>query len=261
MHCPRLLRVGVLWLPSRPAAALLSSAPLSPPPAVAVCARPAASVSVRAFSSAAPSGPYGGISSSDPHRELKCGYDTPGSTFEDSIIKPEEQMADPTNRAFTYIISGGAAVAYASVARAAVHKFVQYLSASADVLALASVEVDIGNIQEGMSSTVKWRGKPVFIRHRTKKEIEAARADDAAHLRDPETDADRVQKPEWIVVVGVCTHLGCVPMNGAGDYNGWFCPCHGSHYDTAGRIRKGPAPLNLVVPQYKFLSDTKVLLG
>lgn len=170
-------------------------------------------------------------------------------------------MADPTNRAFTYFIQGSAAVCYASVARAAVHKFVSYLSASADVLALASLEVDIGNIQEGMSSTVKWRGKPVFIRHRTKKEIEAARADDAVPLRDAETDADRVQKPEWIVVVGVCTHLGCVPISGTGDYGGWFCPCHGSHYDMAGRIRKGPAPLNLIVPEYKFLTDTKVLLG
>lgn len=177
------------------------------------------------------------------------------------MIKPEEQMADPTNRAFTYFIQGSAAVCYASVARAAVHKFVSYLSASADVLALASLEVEIGGIQEGMSSTVKWRGKPVFIRHRTKKEIEAARADDAVPLRDAETDADRVQKPEWIVVVGVCTHLGCVPISGTGDYGGWFCPCHGSHYDMAGRIRKGPAPLNLIVPEYKFLTDTKVLLG
>lgn len=113
----------------------------------------------------------------------------------------------------------------------------------------------------GMSSTVKWRGKPVFIRHRTKKEIDAAVADDSQSLRDQETDAERVQKPEWVVVVGVCTHLGCVPINGAGEWGGWFCPCHGSHYDTSGRIRKGPAPLNLVVPQYKFLTDTKVLLG
>ena len=172
-----------------------------------------------------------------------------------------EHTADPTNRAFTYFIQGSAAVCYASVARAAVHKFVMYLSASADVLALASLEVDISAIPEGAASTVKWRGKPVFIRHRTKKEIEAARADDGVSLRDAETDADRVQRPEWIVVVGVCTHLGCVPINAAGDYMGWFCPCHGSHYDTAGRIRKGPAPLNLLVPEYKFLSDTKVLLG
>jgi ubiquinol-cytochrome c reductase iron-sulfur subunit len=200
------------------------------------------------------------ISPEDPDSEEKCGYDSVGS-FEESIMPQEDHLADPTNRAFTYFIQGSAAVAYASIARAAVHKFVQYLSASADVLALASLEVEIGGIQEGMASTVKWRGKPVFIRHRTAKEIEAARADDSAALRDNESDADRVQKPEWIVVVGVCTHLGCVPINAAGDWGGWFCPCHGSHYDTAGRIRKGPAPLNLVVPQYKFLSDTKVLLG
>lgn len=219
----------------------------------------------RCMSSASSSSPVSAtpfpVSPADPDSEAKCGYDTPGTIFEDTLIKPEEQMADPTNRAFTYFIQGSAAVCYASVARAAVHKFVSYLSASADVLALASLEVEIGNIQEGMSSTVKWRGKPVFIRHRTKKEIEAARADDAVAMRDAETDADRVQKPEWIVVVGVCTHLGCVPINGTGDWGGWFCPCHGSHYDTAGRIRKGPAPTNLVVPQYKFLTETKVLLG
>lgn len=217
---------------------------------------------VRSFSSApsTPATPFP-ISPNDPDSELKCGYDSPGNVLEETMIPPEEQMADPTNRAFTYFIQGSAAVCYASVGRAAVHKFVQYLSASADVLALASLEVEIGGIQEGMSSTVKWRGKPVFIRHRTKKEIDAAVADDSQSLRDQETDAERVQKPEWVVVVGVCTHLGCVPINGAGEWGGWFCPCHGSHYDTSGRIRKGPAPLNLVVPQYKFLTDTKVLLG
>ena len=135
------------------------------------------------------------ISPSDPDSEMKCGYNSVGN-FEESILPQEDHLADPTNRAFTYFIQGSAAVCYASVARAAVHRFVQYLSASADVLALASLEVDLSSIQEGMSSTVKWRGKPVFIRHRTKKEIEAARADDKATLRDQETDAERVQKPE-----------------------------------------------------------------
>lgn len=201
------------------------------------------------------------MSPSDPNSEEKCGYDSPAYVLEENLLPAEEHPADPTNRAFTYLVQGSAAVCYASVARAAVHKFVMYLSASADVLALASLEVDIGGLAEGTSTTVKWRGKPVFIRHRTKKEIEQARADDSVALRDNEKDADRVQKPEWIVVIGVCTHLGCVPMGTAGDYHGWFCPCHGSHYDTAGRIRKGPAPLNLLVPEYKFLTESKILLG
>ena len=128
---------------------------------------------------------------------------------QEHILPQEDHLADPTNRAFTYFVAGSAAVCYTSVARSAVHRFVQYLSASADVLALASLEVELGNIKEGMTSTVKWRGKPVFVRHRTKKEIESARADDKVHLRDQETDAERVQKPEWIVVVSTrhaCKH-------------------------------------------------------
>jgi len=130
------------------------------------------------------------------------------------------------------------------------------------VMALAAMEVDISSVAEGTATTVKWRGKPVFIRHRTSREIESARADDHASLRDPQTDAERFPTNEkFAVLIGVCTHLGCVPINAAGDYGGWFCPCHGSHYDTSGRIRKGPAPLNLLVPQYKFMSDTRILLG
>ena len=109
--------------------------------------------------------------------------------------------------------------------------------------------------------TVKWRGKPVFIRHRTAAEIEKARADDSLPLRDQETDEDRIQKPEWLIVLGVCTHLGCVPISDAGDYKAWFCPCHGSHYDISGRIRKGPAPLNLEVPEYAFTEGDKVVIG
>ena len=109
--------------------------------------------------------------------------------------------------------------------------------------------------------TVKWRGKPVFIRHRTEAEVGLANDVDASTLRDPQEDGLRVVNPEWLVVVGVCTHLGCVPLANAGDYNGWFCPCHGSHYDTSGRIRKGPAPLNLEVPPYEFVDDQKILVG
>lgn len=138
------------------------------------------------------------------------------------------------------------------------------LNPSADVLALASTEVDLTPIAEGQEIKVKWRGKPVFIRHRTKADIAAAEAVDISTLRDPQADKDRVKagKAQWLVQIGVCTHLGCVPLgNGSGDFKGWFCPCHGSHYDTAGRIRKGPAPHNLVIPPYEFLTDTTVKIG
>ena len=140
------------------------------------------------------------------------------------------------------------------------------LNPSQDVLALASTEVDISQIEAGQAITVKWRGKPVFIRHRTPEEIKTAEAVDVNTLRDPQTDDQRVEKPEWLIVVGVCTHLGCVPQGQKpseprGQYGGWFCPCHGSEYDTSGRIRRGPAPTNLEVPQYTFTSDTLVTIG
>lgn len=142
--------------------------------------------------------------------------------------------------------------------------FVDSMNPSADVLALASTEVDLSPIEEGQEIKVMWRGKPVFIRHRTAKEIEKANAIALKDLPDPQADSDRVKegKEQWLVMVGVCTHLGCVPLgDGAGEYDGWFCPCHGSHYDTSGRIRKGPAPLNLVVPEYDFLNDTTIKIG
>ena len=136
------------------------------------------------------------------------------------------------------------------------------MSASADVLALASLEVELDKVELGTTQTVKWRGKPVFIRHRTDKEIAREEAVNVSELRDPETDAVRVKDPKWLIALGVCTHLGCVPISNAGEYHGWFCPCHGSHYDTSGRIRKGPAPLNLEIPPYQFVEDgSKVLIG
>ena len=134
-----------------------------------------------------------------------------------------------------------------------------------DTLALGSTEVDLSNILIGQSITVKWRGKPVFIRRRTQEEIVEANNVDIALLRDPMSDKDRVQKDEWLVLEGVCTHLGCVPLgqkmtDTKGEFNGWFCPCHGSHYDSSGRIRKGPAPENLAVPPYKFINDTTIMI-
>jgi ubiquinol-cytochrome c reductase iron-sulfur subunit len=184
-------------------------------------------------------------------------YESPDHYFE----KDRLSSGDPSKRAFTYFMLGGARLAYATAGRLAVIKFVGSMSASADVLALATAEFDLSNIDEGATVTVKWRGKPIFIKHRTQKEIDLSNDVNVSNLRDPETDAERIQKPEWLVVLGVCTHLGCVPTSNAGEYGGWFCPCHGSHYDLSGRIRKGPAPLNLEIPPYQFLEDNKILLG
>ncbi|XP_010249249.1 PREDICTED: cytochrome b-c1 complex subunit Rieske-4, mitochondrial-like [Nelumbo nucifera] len=168
---------------------------------------------------------------------------------------------DPSKRAFAYFVLTGGRFVYASLIRLLVLKFVLSMSASKDVLALASLEVDLSSIEPGTTVTVKWRGKPVFIRRRTEEDIKLANSVDVGSLRDPQDDAARVKNPEWLVVVGVCTHLGCIPLPNAGDFGGWFCPCHGSHYDISGRIRKGPAPYNLEVPSYSFLEGNKLLIG
>ena len=166
-------------------------------------------------------------------------------------------------RDFLYIATGAMTAVGSG---AAVWPLIDQMNPAADTLALASIEVDISNIDKGESITVQWRGKPVFIRHRTQEEIDAAQADDNIDLRQPEADSSRVLRSEWLVMVGVCTHLGCIPLGQKiteirGDWNGWFCPCHGSHYDTSGRIRKGPAPENLEIPSYEFLSDTLIKIG
>jgi ubiquinol-cytochrome c reductase iron-sulfur subunit len=144
--------------------------------------------------------------------------------------------------------------------------FIDAMNPAADTLALASTEVDLAPIQPGQSITVVWRGKPVFIRHRTEAEVKAAQVVPMDQLIDPEADTKRVKKPAWLIMVGICTHLGCIPLgqksnDPKGEFGGWFCPCHGSHYDTSGRIRKGPAPRNLAVPDYKFLTDTTIRIG
>ena len=164
-------------------------------------------------------------------------------------------------KAFNYMMLTTGRFVYTSAIRLMVLKFIMSMAASKDVLALASLEVDLGAIEEGQTVTVKWRGKPVFIRNRSDAEVAQMQAVGMGELRDQQSDDERVQNPRWLIVLGVCTHLGCVPIANAGDYQGWFCPCHGSHYDTSGRIRKGPAPLNLEVPEYKFLSNDLVLLG
>jgi ubiquinol-cytochrome c reductase iron-sulfur subunit len=166
--------------------------------------------------------------------------------------------AEPTRRDFLYVATAGMG---AVAVGAAAWPLIAQMNPSADVLALSSTEVNLSNIADGSSVTVVWRGKPVFVRHRTEAEIKAAEDTPLADLKDPQPDSARVEKPDWLIVVGICTHLGCVPIGYQGDYGGYFCPCHGSHYDTSGRIRKGPAPLNLEVPKYTFLSDTSIRIG
>jgi ubiquinol-cytochrome c reductase iron-sulfur subunit len=184
-----------------------------------------------------------------------------------------ETLGEPTRRDFLYLATGMAGVVGAG---AVVWPFIDQMRPDASTLALASIEVDVSAVEPGMSLTVKWRGKPVFIRNRTEQEIQAANGVALDELKDPiarnanidanaeATDLARSAgegKENWIVMIGSCTHLGCVPLGQAGDFGGWFCPCHGSHYDTAGRIRKGPAPTNLPVPTFTFTSDTVIQIG
>jgi ubiquinol-cytochrome c reductase iron-sulfur subunit len=170
----------------------------------------------------------------------------------------------PARRDFLYYATAGTGTVATG---AAVWPLVNSMNPSADVLALSEVDVDLEGIETGMRITVKWHGKPVFINRRTQEEINLALEDDnSPDLIDPARDADRAERPEWLIVIGICTHLGCVPLgqnsgDPRGDWQGWFCPCHGSHYDTAGRIRKGPAPRNLDLPPYIFKTDTLVRIG
>ena len=144
---------------------------------------------------------------------------------------------------------------------ATVWPLIDQMNPDASVKALASTEVDISSIERGQSITVLWRGKPVFIRRRTEEEIAKAKEVNLKDLKHPEKDEDRAKNPEWLVMLGVCTHLGCVPFGDKGEYGGWFCPCHGSHYDTSGRIRKGPAPTNMEVPKYEFVNSNTIKIG
>ena len=185
-----------------------------------------------------------------------AGQPTPGTT---------ETTTEPKRRDFLTLTTGSFAVVGVGVAA---WPFIHSMNPSADTLALATVEIDLAPITEGQAITVMLRGKPVFVRHRTAQEIRQARETPLSDLRDPAPDSARVKPGEekWLVLTGVCTHLGCVPLgqranDARGEYGGWFCPCHGSHYDTAGRIRKGPAPLNLPLPDYDFLSPTRIRVG
>ena len=144
---------------------------------------------------------------------------------------------------------------------AAVWPLIDQMNPDASVKALATTEVDISTIGLGKTITVLWRGKPVFIRRRTQEEISKAQNINLEELKDPQKDEDRVKKSEWLIMTGVCTHLGCIPLGDKGDFGGWFCPCHGSHYDTSGRIRKGPAPTNLEIPKYEFVDNNTIKIG
>ena len=168
---------------------------------------------------------------------------------------------DITRRDFMALTASGMTAVGATCAA---WPLIDSLNPSADVLAMSSVEIDVGHVPQGQSVTFKWRGKPIFVFNRTQAQIDEARAVPLSELRDPQLDQDRVKpgKDNWLITVGICTHLGCVPVfEQGGEYGGYFCPCHGSHYDTSARIRKGPAPLNLEVPPYDFLADTKIKIG
>lgn len=169
---------------------------------------------------------------------------------------------EPTRRDFLYLTAGAMGAVGTG---AALLPFINSMNPAGDVLALSSIDVDISSIPVGKTVTVMWRGKPVFIRHRTPEDIKEAEATPLKQLIDPQTDAERVKKPEWLVVVGVCTHLGCIPTQRKSPQNvdeGWICACHGSRYDTSGRVIQGPAPLNLAVPEYKFINnDSSIRVG
>ncbi|KAJ3216694.1 hsp70 nucleotide exchange factor fes1 [Dinochytrium kinnereticum] len=195
-----------------------------------------------------------------PVTELGQGGDITSPPDQSKYLKNLSNYDDTASRNLSYLLIGTYGFVQAAAVKNIVTDLLVSLAPSADVLALAKVEVDRASIPEGKNVVIKWRGKPVFIRHRTAEEIAEAGQVSLSELRHPETDAERVKDPSWLVMLGVCTHLGCVPMGEAGEYNGWFCPCHGSHYDISGRIRKGPAPLNLEIPPYD-LTDDKIIIG
>jgi ubiquinol-cytochrome c reductase iron-sulfur subunit len=195
------------------------------------------------------------VSRPSPHAE-RVGRERKGRGTVTSIA-----AAEPTRRDFLFVATGAAG---ALGAAATLLPLIAQMNPDASTIAAgAPIEVELGPIAEGQIIKVFWRGKPIYISHRTKKEIEEAQAVPLSSLPDPQADTDRVKAghDEWLVVIGICTHLGCIPLAHQGDYGGWFCPCHGSQYDTSGRIRRGPAPANLPLPPYTFLSDSKIQIG
>jgi len=201
-----------------------------------------------------------------PHRQLHSDVEFPNfdnyrhtSTLEVSV--PASETEDGRRMNLYGLVYGVGGMLTMMMGQKAVQGIIGYKGMPADMRALASVEIDLNSIPVGGTKTFEWRGKPIFVRHRSPEEVEKLRSVDVASLRHPESDEERTKRPEWSVVIGVCTHLGCVPIHGAGDYGAYLCPCHGSHYDGSGRIRKGPAPLNLNVPEYNFKTDDLVVVG
>jgi len=182
-----------------------------------------------------------------------------------STTHADAELEDGSKRDFIFLATGATAAAGAA---AVGWPLVAQMGKAADTLAAGSIEIDLTKVAQGQQLKMLWRGKPVFVRHRTPAEIEEAVNTDVSDCPDPETDSDRLVpdtngnlRPEFLVMVGVCTHFGCVPVGEAGDFDGWYCPCHGSHYDTSGRIRKGPAPKNMAIPDYTYISDTVIKVG
>ena len=176
---------------------------------------------------------------------------------------PLPDEVDPSRRDVIMIAAGGFAAVGLGLG---LWPLLDMMNPDASALSMATTDVDLAPVEEGQAITVMWRGKPIFIRHRTPKDIEEARAVPMGDLKDPATDQSRVQKEQWLVMIGICTHLGCIPLgqkstDTKGPYDGWFCPCHGSAFDTSGRIRQGPAPRNLDIPPYAFTTDTKIRIG
>lgn len=192
--------------------------------------------------------------------ELLKPAEGPTENYSSENPQPDEILKDQDKRNFlvgtTYALAGVSALC-------AVLPMIDSMNPSSDVSALASIDIDISSIKVGEEKKFLWRGKPIFVRHRTPENIAEAKEVKLAELRDPQADSDRVKpgKEEWLVTIGICTHLGCIPIGGQGEYKGWFCPCHGSQYDTSGRIRKGPAPKNLEIPPYQFTSDKIIKIG
>ncbi|RKP00107.1 hypothetical protein CXG81DRAFT_13635 [Caulochytrium protostelioides] len=184
--------------------------------------------------------------------EAASRYEIPPPTTE---FKDLENIDETSDKTFSYLMVGAFATLGAFSAKALVTNYLSNLSAAADVLAVSKSEINMSAVPEGSNLLIKWQGKPVFVRHRTAEEIAEADSVDLSELRDKQTDAERFPNQEWSVMLGVCTHLGCVPVGESGEYGGWYCPCHGSHYDISGRIRKGPAPLNLEIPPYNINED------
>ena len=174
------------------------------------------------------------------------------------VVDKEQKKETSERRDFLFTASYALGAVGVGVA---VWPLIDQMNPDASVKALSTTEVDISDVSLGKTITVLWRGKPVFIRKRTQKEINEAQNVKLEDLKDPQKDQDRVKKAEWLVMVGVCTHLGCVPLGNKGDFDGWFCPCHGSHYDTSGRVRKGPAPTNLEIPKYEFIDNNTIKIG